>query len=91
MQHYQKLYRKLIGFDIPQYPQWAQVRNGSTFLIHWGEYVAATKITGTDRIIQLLECCDEQLCKVLTHAAGRSLTTKTEADVLHANEAPCCQ
>ena len=41
-----------------------------------------TKILGTDRVIQLLECCDEQVWKDLTCAASRSLINKPEADVL---------
>ena len=53
-------------------------------MVHWGDYVAATNIKGTDRVIQLLESYTEQLCKDLTCAAGRSLTTKIEADVSHA-------
>ena len=54
------------------------------FQTRWGEYVAATKISGTDRVIQLLECCDDQLRKDLTHAAGKSLTTQSEEEVLRA-------
>ena len=54
------------------------------FQTRWGEYVAATKISGTDRVIQLLECCDDQLRKDLTRAAGKSLTTQSEEEVLRA-------
>ena len=36
------------------------------------------------RIVQLLECCDESLCKDLTRAEGGSLTSKSETDVLAA-------
>ena len=54
------------------------------FQTHWGEYVATTKISGTDRVIQLLECCDDQLRKELTRAAGKSLTTQSEEEVLKA-------
>ena len=54
------------------------------FLTRWAEYKTATKISGTDQVIQLLECCDKQLRKDLTHAAGGSLTNKPEADVLAA-------
>ena len=48
------------------------------------ECKTATKISGTDQVFQLLECCDEQLRKDLTRAAGSSLTSKPEADVLAA-------
>ena len=36
---------------------------------------------GTDRIIQLLECCDDQLRKDLTRNAGGTLTEITEDEV----------
>ena len=48
------------------------------------KYKTATKILGTDQVIQLLECCDEHLQKDLTHAAGGNLTNKPEADILAA-------
>ena len=56
----------------------------SYFLSRWNDYVAATKVSGKDRIIQLLECCDEQLRKDLTRASGGTLTNDTEEDVLKA-------
>ena len=46
-----------------------------------------TKISGTGQVIQLLECCDEQLLKDLTHAARGSLKNKPEADLLAAIQA----
>ena len=52
------------------------------FLTRWGEYKTATQISGSAIVIQLLECCDEQLRKDLTRAAGGSLTAKSEEDVL---------
>ena len=33
----------------------------SYFKSRWSDYVDATKITGRDKVVQLLECCDEQL------------------------------
>ena len=56
----------------------------SYFRTRWDEYVAATGIKGTDRVIQLLECCDEELRRDLTLLAGGSLTTKDEKTVLEA-------
>lgn len=56
----------------------------SYFKSRWGDYVRATKVTGTDRVVQLLECCDEQLRKDLTRTAGGTLTGKTEEEVLTA-------
>ena len=55
----------------------------SYFQSCWKDYVDATKVDGRDRVIQLLECCDEPLRKDLTRSCG-SLTDKTEADVLAA-------
>ena len=51
------------------------------FKSRWSDYVKATKLDGTDKIIQLLECCDEQLRKDLTRNAGGTLTEKTEDEV----------
>ena len=73
----------------------AQVRNSSPsialagtaktwsyFLTRWGEYKRGTKFIGSDVVTQLLECCEEDLRKYLTRAAGRSLVDKDEKDVL---------
>ena len=54
----------------------------SYFVTRWTDYKAATKITGMDKVIQLLECCDEDLRKDLTRAAGGTLTNKSEEEVL---------
>lgn len=54
------------------------------FLSRWKDYVDATKITGKNLILQLLECCDESLRKDLTRTAGGSLTNKSEQEVLAA-------
>ncbi len=56
----------------------------SYFKTRWTEYVEATGINGKDLVIQLLECCDEELRKDLTRSAGGSLTTKNEEAVLEA-------
>ena len=54
------------------------------FKSRWSDYVRATKLEGTDRVIQLIECCDDQLRKDLTRNAGGSLTGITEDQVLEA-------
>lgn len=54
------------------------------FRLRWGDYVKATRLEGTGRIIQLLECCDDQLRKDLTRNTGGTLTEMTEDDVLTA-------
>ena len=54
------------------------------FVTRWGEYKMGTKLTGHDIVTQLLECCEEDLRKDLTRAAGRSLVGSNEADVLAA-------
>ena len=56
----------------------------SYFLTRWGDYVAATNVTGKDKVIQILECCDKQLHKDLTRNAGGSLTDKTADEVMEA-------
>ena len=54
------------------------------FQSRWCEYVDATKIAGKDKVIQLLECCEEPLRKDLIRTAGGSLADKDEATVLTA-------
>lgn len=41
-------------------------KDWSYFVTSWADYVAVTSVTGKDKVIQLLECCDEQLRKDLT-------------------------
>lgn len=54
------------------------------FQSRWNDYVSATKISGRDKVVQLLECCDEPLRKDLTRAAGKSLADQSEAEVMAA-------
>ena len=56
----------------------------SYFMTRWTDYAEATKVQGKDKVIQLLECCEEQLRKDLTRTAGGSLTNKTAEEVLEA-------
>ena len=44
----------------------------------------ATKLSGADKLIQLLECCDKQLRRYLTRNARGTLTEKSEEEVLAA-------
>ena len=48
------------------------------FISRWRDYVKVTKWSGTDRVILLLGCCDDQLRRDLTRNAGGTLTGKTE-------------
>lgn len=54
------------------------------FTTRWTEYVEATGIKGKELVIQLLECCDDDLRRDLTRSAGGSLTQKDEQAVLKA-------
>ena len=54
------------------------------FKSRWGNYMKAMKLEDTDRVIQLLECCEEQLRRDLTPSAGGTLTEMTEDQVLKA-------
>ena len=56
----------------------------SYFLTRWEDYKDATKITGKDIAVQLLECCDDDLRKDLTRSVGGSLTSLPEQDILKA-------
>ena len=51
------------------------------FLQRWSDYKQATRLTGTDTIYQLLECCDEGLRKDLTRTFG-ALSSSDEETVL---------
>ncbi|KAK3715191.1 hypothetical protein RRG08_040040 [Elysia crispata] len=54
------------------------------FLSRWLDYIDATKLTGRDKVLQLLECCDEPLRKDLTRSVGGSLTKYTVDEILAA-------
>ena len=54
----------------------------SYFLTCWKDYAEVTKLKGKDSVIQLLECCEEQLRKDLTRNAGSSLTNKSMDEVM---------
>ena len=54
------------------------------FVARWDEYKAATRVTGRELVLQLLECCEEELRKDLTRTAGGSLAENSEAEVLAA-------
>ena len=51
------------------------------FTQRWCEYKAATHLTGTDVIFQLLECCEETLRKDLTRTFG-ALNSSDETTIL---------
>ena len=59
------------------------------FQLRWKGYVFATKLEGRDKVIQLLECCDEPLRKVLTRSVG-TFTDKSEGDVMIAIKKTGC-
>ena len=54
------------------------------FVTRWEEYASATKLSESDKVLQLLECCDEQLRRDLTRAAGGTLSAKPENEVMKA-------
>ena len=54
------------------------------FKSRWADYARATKLEGTDRVVQLLECSEEQLRNDLTRNAGGTLSEITEVHVLKA-------
>ena len=56
----------------------------SYFTTRWQEYAEATKIQGKENVIQLLECCDDNLRKDLTRNTGGSLSEKTVDEVMAA-------
>ncbi|CAB4041678.1 Hypothetical predicted protein, partial [Paramuricea clavata] len=56
----------------------------SYFITRWQEYAEATKIQGKEKVIQLLECCDENLRKDMTRNEGGSLVDKTADEVMAA-------
>ena len=54
------------------------------FVTRWEEYASATKLADKDKVLQLLECCDEQLRRDLTRAAGGTLSAKPMSEVMEA-------
>lgn len=56
----------------------------SDFKSKWSKYVEATKITGQERVLHLLECCDEPLLRNLASCEGGTLTEKSEEELLAA-------
>ena len=63
--------------------------NGTTeawayFLTRWGQYATATRIAGVPRVLQLLECCDEDLRHSLTCSSRLDLAHEAEDVVLAA-------
>ena len=52
------------------------------FLTRWSGYVEATGISGKTLIIQLLECCDEQLRRDLTRSTVGTLTSKSSSEII---------
>jgi hypothetical protein len=52
------------------------------FETRWKEYVDATNISGKTCIIQLIECCDEELRRDLTRNVTGTLTSKSEKELL---------
>ena len=53
------------------------------FLTRWDEYKLATRLTGHDIVLQLLECADDSLRRDLIRAYG-SLANETEENALEA-------
>ena len=51
------------------------------FIRRWTDYKQATRLTGSDIVFQLLECCEEGLRKDLTRTFG-ALSSNTEETIL---------
>ena len=56
----------------------------SYFLSRWGTYKRATKLSGLDVTVQMLECCDEELRKNLTRVHKNSVANMDESELLGA-------
>ena len=59
----------------------------SYFETRWGEYRDGTRLRGDDIVVQLLECCDDDLRRDLTRSNGGSMVGDTEVNVLAAMKA----
>ena len=57
------------------------------FETRWGEYRDGTRLRGDDIVVQLLECCDDELRRDLTRSNGGSMVGGTEVNVLAAMKA----
>ena len=56
----------------------------SYFPTRWKDYAKETKLKGKDMVIQLLECCEEQLREDFARNAGGLLTNKSVDEVMAA-------
>lgn len=83
-QHQASLQAKLERVRPPTISAAGSSEDWSYFLTCWDDYVGATNVTGKDKVIQLLKCCDEQLRKDLARNAGGSLTDKSATEVMEA-------
>ena len=54
------------------------------FISRWNNYKVATKLTGMETTVQLLECCEETLRKDLTRVHRNSLSSLDENGLLKA-------
>ena len=59
----------------------------SYFETRWGEYRDGTRLRGDDIVVQLLECCNDDLRRDLTRSNGGSMVGDTEVNVLAAMKA----
>ena len=57
------------------------------FETRWGEYRDGTHLRGDDIVVQLLECCDDELRRDLTRSNRGSMVGCTEVNVLAAIKA----
>ena len=57
------------------------------FETRWSEYRDGTHLRGDDIVVQLLECCDDELRRDLTRSNGGSMASGTEVNVLAAMKA----
>ena len=71
----QKIERPSIGTEI-------SAADWNYFESRWKDYVTATGITGTSQVLQLLECCDEQLRRDITRNANGPLASKPIDEVI---------
>ena len=60
------------------------------FVTRWEEYAAATKLSESDKVLQLLECCDEQLRRDLSCCRRNTIRKARERSDGSHTETRCC-
>lgn len=75
---------KAAKLKLPSISVGSSTEDWSYFLSRWGTYKSATKLSGTEVTVQMLECCDDALRRDLTRVHRNSISDMNETALLGA-------